>query len=461
VRAARFLKFVGGLLMLVAIGLPVAAPSVRASIARFLKPLTAISLDSFVPSRGTVTQQPQPIPWLDQAKTIIPTNLTHIYDALNQGNPQGARPYLSQQLAGNYQALDQICKPFTYRAHYIEAIIERERGWFEVRVRVLFQPMDEHAYVLRFFMAEGGAFYLNDVLDPSDDWFGPEKEAATELARNFIYAAKANKAEELVPLLVPSIPAEPFATDRCWQQFFFTTKEPRINSVQLKSYKGLKMEVALYLSPAVGFGYSALGQSRFLVDRVGDGYKIVSADPRGDYNMLFLPEAECPDKSVLHKVEDPNLEEETLKRFGIRPAVSAGVKAGTPEVTNGTHEVNQTSASSGDGGAVSSSGSVISQRVRVPENVMRPLLINGEQPTYPPLAQQAGIAGTVVLQAEISKTGTVEEARLVSGHPMLAGAAIDAVKRWQYKPYIENGQPVEVETQITLPFAGKFISVNK
>jgi hypothetical protein len=46
--------------------------------------------------------------------------------------------------------------------------------------------------------------------------------------------------------------------------------------------------------------------------------KIVSADPRGDYNMLFLPEEECPDKSVLHKVEDPNLEEKTLRRFGLR-----------------------------------------------------------------------------------------------------------------------------------------------
>jgi hypothetical protein len=74
----------------------------------------------------------------------------------------------------------------------------------------------------------------------------------------------------------------------------------------------------LYLDPGTGFGYSALGRSHFLVDRVGDDYKIVSADPRGDYNMLFLPEEECPDKSVLHKVEDPNLEEKTLRRFGLR-----------------------------------------------------------------------------------------------------------------------------------------------
>jgi protein TonB len=53
----------------------------------------------------------------------------------------------------------------------------------------------------------------------------------------------------------------------------------------------------------------------------------------------------------------------------------------------------------------------------------------------------------------ISKAGTIENLRLVSGHPLLAGAAIEAVRQWRYRPYILNNEPVEVETQITVNFS--------
>lgn len=92
------------------------------------------------------------------------------------------------------------------------------------------------------------------------------------------------------------------------------------------------------------------------------------------------------------------------------------------------------------------------QRVRVSQGVTQGLLIRKIQPTYPPLARQARIQGSVLLQAEISKDGTIQNLRLISGHPMLAPAAIEAVKQWRYKPYILNGEPVEVETQITVNF---------
>lgn len=92
------------------------------------------------------------------------------------------------------------------------------------------------------------------------------------------------------------------------------------------------------------------------------------------------------------------------------------------------------------------------QRVRVSQGVTQGLLIRKVQPAYPPLARQARIQGSVQLQAEISKDGTIENLRLISGHPMLAPAAIEAVKQWRYKPYILNGEPVEVETQITVNF---------
>jgi len=93
------------------------------------------------------------------------------------------------------------------------------------------------------------------------------------------------------------------------------------------------------------------------------------------------------------------------------------------------------------------------QRVRVSQGVSQGLLIRKVQPTYPPLARQARIQGQVVLQAEISKQGTIENLQLISGHPMLAPSAIEAVKQWRYKPYFLNGEPVEVETQITVIFS--------
>ena len=59
----------------------------------------------------------------------------------------------------------------------------------------------------------------------------------------------------------------------------------------------------------------------------------------------------------------------------------------------------------------------------------------------------------MVLQAQISKTGDIENLQLVSGHPMLAPAAIEAVKQWKYKPYLLNGEPVEVETTVQVNFS--------
>jgi protein TonB len=91
-------------------------------------------------------------------------------------------------------------------------------------------------------------------------------------------------------------------------------------------------------------------------------------------------------------------------------------------------------------------------RVRVSQGVTQGLLIRKVAPNYPPLARQARIQGTVVLQAQISKTGDIQNLQLISGHPMLAPAAIEAVKQWKYRPYILNGEPVEVDTQVTVNF---------
>jgi TonB family protein len=91
-------------------------------------------------------------------------------------------------------------------------------------------------------------------------------------------------------------------------------------------------------------------------------------------------------------------------------------------------------------------------RVRVSESIVQGLMIKKVAPDYPPLARQARIQGTVVLKVQISKAGDVENLQLISGHPILAPAAIEAVKQWKYKPYLLNGEPVEVETSVTVNF---------
>lgn len=73
-------------------------------------------------------------------------------------------------------------------------------------------------------------------------------------------------------------------------------------------------------------------------------------------------------------------------------------------------------------------------------------------PVYPMIAKRARVQGTVKLHAIISAQGGIESLQVVEGHPMLVAAAMDAVKQWRYKPYMLDGQPVEVETTVFVNF---------
>jgi periplasmic protein TonB len=95
---------------------------------------------------------------------------------------------------------------------------------------------------------------------------------------------------------------------------------------------------------------------------------------------------------------------------------------------------------------------VMPKRVRISQGVTRGMLIQKIEPTYPTLARSARIQGQVVLTAIISKTGEIQNLVLVSGHPMLVPAALEAVKQWRYRPFLLNGEPVEVETTVTVTF---------
>jgi len=92
-------------------------------------------------------------------------------------------------------------------------------------------------------------------------------------------------------------------------------------------------------------------------------------------------------------------------------------------------------------------------RTRVGGAVQAAKLVNRVQPMYPPLARQTRISGTVKLHAIIGKSGNVEQLQVVSGHPLLVQAALDAVRQWRYQPTLLNGEPVEVDTEIDVIFS--------
>jgi periplasmic protein TonB len=92
------------------------------------------------------------------------------------------------------------------------------------------------------------------------------------------------------------------------------------------------------------------------------------------------------------------------------------------------------------------------KRVRVSQGVTLGLRVRYVEAEYPQIARVARITGSVQLRAIIGKDGTIKELEATSGHPILVKSAIEAVKQWQYRPYLLNGEAVEVETNITVSF---------
>jgi protein TonB len=91
--------------------------------------------------------------------------------------------------------------------------------------------------------------------------------------------------------------------------------------------------------------------------------------------------------------------------------------------------------------------------LRVGGNVQQAKIINRVQPVYPPLARQTRISGTVRLHAIIGKDGTIQSLEVVSGHPLLQQAALDAVRQWRYQPTLLNGDAVDVDTTVDVIFS--------
>jgi protein TonB len=107
-------------------------------------------------------------------------------------------------------------------------------------------------------------------------------------------------------------------------------------------------------------------------------------------------------------------------------------------------------------GAVFGGGSnvkVVAQVSAISAGVAEGMLIHKTEPVYPKIAKDSHVSGTVVLKATITKTGTIEGPRVISGPRMLGQAALDAVRTWRYRPYMLDNQPVAVETTISVVFS--------
>jgi protein TonB len=135
------------------------------------------------------------------------------------------------------------------------------------------------------------------------------------------------------------------------------------------------------------------------------------------------------------------------------PDVNAGMQGGVPGGVAGGSMGGVIGGVIGGIGGAPPPPRPAQQRIRQGGSVQAALLVNKVTPVYPPLARQTRISGTVRLHAIISKNGSIQSLEVISGHPLLVRAAMDAVQQWRYKPTLLNGEPVEVDTTIDVIFS--------
>jgi hypothetical protein len=258
------------------------------------------------------------VPMLSKARQTIPIEVASIFRSLDDGNPQGARQFVSPDILNNTHQLDQICIPYTYRAHYIVSIVERPEDLFETRVRVLIKPFKEVAQVF-WFRASNGVFVLTGV-DP--DQFSTEAEQAKESVRQFIFAAKGGRWDVAARYASPHLPLDPLKAPK------YTAYFDKITTANASFDKTLyDGGIRLLIRVDVRGGLWYLPD--FLVDPATG--LIVRAFFRSPENIY----SEVPDPAG---VTDPDFEAYTLQRFGLEADAEraiANAQAARISVDNG------------------------------------------------------------------------------------------------------------------------------
>ena len=148
----------------------------------------------------------------------------------------------------------------------------------------------------------------------------------------------------------------------------------------------------------------------------------------------------------------------TTERAALPPlqveVVAGNRHISVPAKSNAIHlDVNSGATSSASGATVSAQSGVVSagDRVQLSPQTAQSVTVS-VPPDYPLLARQMKVQGAVSLQALISRDGSIQELQILSGPSILAAAAREAVKQWHFKPYLQNGQPVETQARITVNF---------
>lgn len=223
-----------------------------------------------------------------------------------------------------------------------------------------------------------------------------------------------------------------------------------------KKYQAAQGGYACQLSALTGGGKGAGGAKRtYLYDSQlaggkRNGYTFTISDcDESHYRIVAEPEAQGYDLRAYCADESGTLRSSSDGKGATCVASGEVVEEKSPFAT--THVL--APGTSGPGAA--SGATATGPRVRVSQGISSGLLVTKVQPVYPPEARAARIQGQVVLKAQINQTGDVVSLELVSGHPLLAPAALEAVKQWKYKPYLLNGKAANVETQILVNFALK------
>jgi TonB family protein len=166
------------------------------------------------------------------------------------------------------------------------------------------------------------------------------------------------------------------------------------------------------------------------------------SDAMAYLNLLIRERADLRDTKEEYTADIATADQWVQKALAARKAGSSSGMAAAPPPPP------PPPPSGGEGGSAVAPG-----RIRVGGMVQMANLVNKVDPVYPPLAQQARISGQVRFTVVIGKDGSIQNIQLVSGHPLLAAAARDAVSQYVYKPTLLNGNPVEVVTTVDVNFA--------
>jgi protein TonB len=134
------------------------------------------------------------------------------------------------------------------------------------------------------------------------------------------------------------------------------------------------------------------------------------------------------------------------------PVANPALAFGDPHGTANPIAILGSAVPTGTNVVIGPPASTSSKPLQLSTGVSAGMLLAPIQPAYPQIARAAGVQGTVVIQAIISKSGHIESTRVISGSPMLQGAALDALRAARYRPYLLNNQPTEVETTISIHF---------